>query len=358
MKDIIRKMELHSIQKKILLVSKLSGTSLGILFIIALKSPGDNIALYGLLLIIVAIILTMDHCLKCFITKPLLKINEVTNKIANLDFSEMCIVSSKDEYGELAHNINKMSANLQKVLHELETTNIQLEKDVHQKECLLIERKELVDNLSHEMKTPIGIIRAYAEGMENNDDLAVKEKYTKIIIEETERMSKLISTLIDLSSLESGVYTLHKERFEFVEFIETIAGRLLLDFPNCNYIFQYDLPENKVYIETDKRRMEQVVENLLLNARKNVESNGILKLTVKEENQKVIFRVFNQGKCIPESVIGKIWGKFYRTSETEYEGTGLGLAIVSQVLNMQNYTYGVNNKEDGVEFYFCVPKVL
>lgn len=358
MKSIICKMELHSIQKKILLVSKLSGVSLGILFIIALKSSEDNIALYGLLLIIVVIILTMDHYLKCFITKPLLKINAVTNKIANLDFSEVCNVSSKDEYGELAHNINKMSANLQKALHELETTNLQLGKDVHQKECLLVERKELVDSLSHEMKTPIGIIRAYAEGIENNDDLAIKEKYTKVIIKETERMSKLISTLIDLSSLESGVYALHKERFEFVEFVETVAGRLLLDIPNCNYIFQYDLPENKIYVETDKRRMEQVVENFLLNARKNVKPNGILKLTVKEENQKVIFRIFNQGKCIPESVIGKIWEKFYRTSETEYEGTGLGLAIAAQVLNMQNYEYGVDNKEDGVEFYFCLLKVL
>lgn len=357
MKDLIRKMEFHSIQKKILLVSKLSGVSLGILFIIALKSPGDNIALYGLLLLIVAIILAIDHCLKCFITKPLLKINEVTNKIANLDFSEMCNVTSKDEYGELSHNINKMSANLQKVLRELESTNAQLEKDVYQKECLLVERKELVDNLSHEMKTPIGIIRAYAEGIENSDDLVIKEKYTKVIIEETERMSKLISTLIDLSSLESGVYTLHKERFEFVEFVETIAGRLLLDLPNCNYIFQYDLPENKVYIETDRRRMEQVVENLLLNARKNVKPNGILKLTVKEEEQNVIFQIFNQGKCIPENVIDKIWEKFYRTSETEYEGTGLGLAIVAQVLNMQNYTYGVHNKEEGVEFYFGLPKV-
>ena len=358
MKKIIRKMELHSIQKKILLVSKLSGVSLGILFIIAIKSPGDNIALYALLLVIVAIILTMDHCLKCFITKPLLEINEVTGKIANLDFSELCNVSSKDEYGVLANNINKMAINLQKVLREVEATNIQLEEDVHQKECLLAERKELVDNLSHEMKTPIGIIRAYAEGMENNENPVIKEKYTRIIIEETERMNKLISTLIDLSSLESGAYTLRKERFEFIEFVETIAGRLLLDIPNSNYIFQYVLPENKIYVETDKSRMEQVVENLLLNARKNVKETGILKLTVEEAKEEITFRIFNQGKCIPEDVIGKIWNKFYRTSETEYEGTGLGLAIVAQVLNMQGYKYGVSNKKDGVEFYFSLPKVL
>ena len=194
--------------------------------------------------------------------------------------------------------------------------------------------------------------------MENNENPVIKEKYTKIIIEETERMSKLISTLIDLSSLESGAYTLRKERFEFIEFVETMAGRLLLDIPNSNYIFQYVLPENKVYVETDKRRMEQVVENLLLNARKNVETTGILKLTVEEVKDEITFRIFNQGKCIPEDVIGKIWNKFYRTSETEYEGTGLGLAIVAQVLNMQGYKYGVSNKKDGVEFYFALPKVL
>ncbi len=358
MKNLIQEMELHSIQKKILLISKLFGVILGILYIIALKSPSDNFALYGLLVVIAAIILIADHCLKVFITNPLIKINQITNKIANLDFSETCNILSKDEYGELSQNINKMAANLQKALKELEAINLQLEKDVQQKEQLLIERKELVDSLSHEMKTPIGIIRAYAEGMENNDDLFLKEKYTKIIIGETERMSRLISTLIDLSALESGAYALHTERFEFIEFVETIAGRLLLDIPNCNFEFQYDLPENKIYVCTDKHRMEQVIENLVLNARKNVCDQGILKVTVEENLDIIKFRIFNQGKFIPETVIKKIWNKFYRTLETEYEGTGLGLAIVAQILTMQEYTYGVKNKMDGVEFYFSIPKVL
>ncbi len=144
--------------------------------------------------------------------------------------------------GGLSKSLNIMAQNLQQSFAKLEEANDKLEQDVEQKRRLLTERKELADNLSHEMKTPLGVIRAYAEGLQDETDEAKRQKYSEVIISETERMSSLITTLLDLSALENGATQLHPERFDFVEFLETVAGRLLIDTPDADFDLQYELP--------------------------------------------------------------------------------------------------------------------
>ena len=266
-----------------------------------------------------------------------------------------CRITSKDEFGELADNLNKMSENLQVTLEKLEQANSRLEKDVEQERKLLRERKELTDHLSHEMKTPIGVIRAYAEGIQDETDDRKRQKYSEIIISETEKMSMLIENLLDLSALENGAASLMPERFDLVEFVETIAGRLLIDMPETDFALQYELPEDKVFVYTDKQRMEQVLDNLIINAKKNVTPKGILRLSLVEQGDMLHFSVYNQGASIPPEKLPKIWEKFYRDKNTKYSGSGLGLAIVAQILSMQNLEYGAENISDGVRFFFSIP---
>lgn len=248
-----------------------------------------------------------------------------------------------------------MSQNLQDTLEKLEKANIQLEKDVQQERKLLRERKELTDRLSHEMKTPIGVIRAYAEGIQDETDELKRQKYSEIIISETERMGMLIETLLDLSALENGAVSLMPERFDFVEFAETIAGRLLIDMPETDFELQYELPEHKVFVYTDKQRMEQVLDNLIVNAKKNVSPKGILRLSLVEQDNMLYFSVYNQGASISPEKLPKIWEKFYRDKNAKYNGSGLGLAIVAQILSMQDLEYGAENLSDGVRFFFSIP---
>ena len=101
--------------------------------------------------------------------------------------------------------------------------------------------------------------------------------------------------------------------------------------------------------------MEQVLDNLIVNARKNVSPGGTLRMEVTAENGTLHFSVFNQGRPIPENDLPKIWTKFYRDSGAEYSGSGLGLSIVAQILSMQNLPYGAENQEDGVRFCFSIP---
>ena len=155
--------------------------------------------------------------------------------MARLDFSAPCAVDTGDELEELSASLNKMAENLQQAFAALEEANRKLEQDVDRKQRLLTERKELSDNLSHEMKTPLSVIRAYAEGLQDEQDESRRQAYSQVIIRETERMSGLITTLLDLSALENGAVVLLPERFDFVEFLETVAGRLLLDMPDTDF---------------------------------------------------------------------------------------------------------------------------
>ncbi|HEK4730001.1 TPA: HAMP domain-containing histidine kinase [Clostridioides difficile] len=348
---------LYSVRKKVFLLSKLSG-ALIILFYLVVEefSINSKFEFWIWFIILVIFIMSIDFLLGKFISEPITSINKSAKSMSQLDFSNPCTVNTNDEFGELSRSLNTMSTNLQQALSDLESANIQLEKDVNKERMLLEQRKELVDTISHEMKTPLGIIRAYTEGLIDEVDEEKKKNYMNVIIEETDRMNNMIVSLLDLSALEAGVSKPNPERFDFIEFVETVAGRLLIDIPDANFYFTYDLPEYEVFVVADKMRMEQVVENLVINAKKHVVYNGNLDLSITCENGLLLFEIYNDGRFIEQDEISKIWSKFYRSVQSQRTGgSGLGLAIVSQILTMQGLEYGVNNRDRGVEFYFMIP---
>lgn len=346
----------RTVRKKIVMISKIAGIILMISYLISTQLPLEaDISFLLWITLVTLLVIMIDFLLGRFISDPISEICEMAHRAARLDFSLPCQITSKDEFGELAVNLNKMSENLQDTLEKLEKANIQLEKDVQQERKLLRERKELTDHLSHEMKTPIGVIRAYAEGIQDEIDEEKRQKYSEIIISETERMGTLITTLLDLSALENGAVSLTPERFDFVEFVETTAGRLLIDMPETDFELQYKLPENKVFVYTDKQRMEQVLNNFIVNAKKNVSPKGILCLSLVEQNNMLHFSIYNEGVSIPPENLSKVWKKFYRDKTAKYSGSGLGLAIVAQILSMQNLEYGAENISGGVRFFFSIP---
>ena len=335
---------LRTVRKKIVMLSKLAGIVLIFSYILSTRLPVSEDASFLLWLgFVLLLVLGIDFFMGRFITKPIDKLNASAKRMAGLDFSSPCGLASADEFGELSASLNTMADNLQQTLARLESS--------------LAERKELVDSLSHEMKTPLGIIRAYAEGLQDETDEAKKQKYAQVIISEVERMNGLIVTLLDLSALESGAASLNISRFDFVELVETVAGRLLIDAPDTDFELQYELPEQKVFVRTDRRRMEQVLDDLIVNAKKNVYPNGVLRLELTANDETLHFSIFDQGRPIPAEDLPKIWTKFYRDSNAGYSGSGLGLSIVAQILSMQELPYGVENQKDGVCFWFSIPIV-
>ena len=179
MKDIF---SLRTVRKKLLMLSKLAGIALIFSYILSASLPVGGDAVWFLLVFL--LILLIDFFMGRFISKPVAQLNASAKRMAELDFSASCTIASADEFGELSASLNTMSENLQQALARLENS--------------LSERKELVDSLSHEMKTPLGIIRAYAEGLQDEADEAKKQKYAQVIVSEVERMNDLIVTLLDL----------------------------------------------------------------------------------------------------------------------------------------------------------------
>ncbi len=350
---------LNTVRKKVFLLSKLAGGIMILFYLLAEELPvSQNSAFWIWFLLLIIVITGVDVMLGRFISRPLNSINDTAEKMARLDLSAHCEIKTNDEFGKLSHSLNVMSSNLQEALKKLEIANTQLKKDVAQERLLLAQRKELADSLSHEMKTPLGIIRAYTEGLRDETDEAKKRRYMDVILSATERMNSMLVSLLDLSALEAGAIKLSEERFDFIELVETAAGRLLIDVPNANYHFSYELPEEKIYICADKHRMGQVLDNLIENAGKHVSNAGEIRLAVTREKNNLQFSIFNQGKLIPEKDLPKIWMKFYRGEsppDSSRSGSGLGLAIVAQVLSMYKADYGVQNLQNGVEFYFRFP---
>lgn len=349
---------LYSVRKKTMILSKFAGGMLVLFYLVTEDLPmSRNASFWIWFTLLIAVIIGVDCLLGRLISKPLHKINDTAKQMAELDFSAHCDIQTKDEFGELSKSLNTMSSNLQEALDKLEAANSQLEKDVAHERILLHERRELVDRLSHEMKTPLGLIRAYTEGLDGEIDSKKRQQYMNAILDATERMDDLIISLLDLSALESGVAKLAKERFDFIELVETVAGRLLLDTPETNYVFHYELPEDKVFILADRKRIEQVVNNLIGNAKKYADTNGEIRLSVICGQERLCFSIFNQCKPIPVDELTKLWEKFYRRQNQSSKGSGLGLAIVAQVLSIYNVPYGARCVEHGVEFFFEFPIV-
>lgn len=348
--------DLRTVRSKTMALSKAAGGAIVLFYLAAEELPvGRELGFWIWFVLLVAVIMAVDLLLERLISRPLERINDTARQMAGLHFEAHCDVCTKDEFGELSQSLNTMFSGLREVLDQLEHANERLEKDVEQKRILLEQRKELADSLSHEMKTPLGLIRAYAEGLNEETDPKKRQHYIDSILNATERMDHIIVSLLDLSALESGGSKLAGERFEFIELAETAAGRLLLDTPDPDYDFHYELPGEKVFVFADRQRIEQVLNNLIGNAKKYVQSKGEIRLAVSIEKDELRFSVFNQCAPLSERDLSRIWEKFYRCPDNRCQGTGLGLAVTAQILSMYQVDYGAYNVGEGVEFFFRFP---
>lgn len=360
---------LNTIRKKVLLLSKLLGAIILIFYLLTSElAPNESLAFWVWFVLLTATILGADHLLERIISMPLRSINKTAHQMAELNLEAHCGINSNDEFGELSHSLNLMFDNLKDALDKLENTNLQLEEanlklreDVDLKRALLDERKELADSLSHEMKTPLGIIRAYTEGLREETGEEKRQHYMEAILSSVRQMDEMIVSLLDLSALEASASKMNNTDFDFVELAETVAGRLLMDIPNSDFHLVYELPEEKIYIHADKDRIRQVLTNLIENGKKHVCPGGKLRIVIHRCSPRLVhFSLFNEGETIPEAELPKIWKRFYRSVSPANaygggSGSGLGLAIVSQVLDAYGADYGVKNLENGVKFYFNFP---
>lgn len=231
-----------------------------------------------------------------------------------------------------------------------------MQKDIEKKIQIDEMRKEFLSNVSHELKTPIALIQGYAEGLYDNinDDSESREFYCEVIMDEADKMNKMVKKLLTLNQIEFGNNQVNFEHFDIVQVVRTVINSAtLLAKQKEAQIEIDDYPQ--IYVWADEYMIEEVVTNYVSNAINHVDGEKKIKVSLKKTDKVVRVSVFNTGKCIPEEELDKIWIKFYKVDKArtrEYGGSGIGLSIVKAIMESMNQKCGVLNHEDGVEFWF------
>lgn len=301
-------------------------------------------------------------------TTPILELNAIANKMAKLDFSHKYrTTDTDDEINDLGKSINTMSDKLERTIKRLKETNIELEKDIEEKSKIDEMRKQFISDVSHELKTPIALIQGYSEGLiENvNTDEENRKFYAEVILDEANKMDKLVQQLLELMKLEYGKREFNNKKFDICELINEVIRKSKVMIEEKEIKIEFD-EKSSVYVLADDFYIEQVITNYFTNALKHVkEQNGNKKIEIRItsniEKNTVRIGVFNTGDQIPEEDLARIWNRFYKIDESrnrEDGGTGIGLSLVKAIMNNYQKEYGVINKENGVEFYFDLDLVL
>ena len=240
----------------------------------------------------------------------------------------------------------------------LKNANYELQKDIEKKEKLESMRTEFIGNVSHELKTPIALIQGYAEGLKEgiSDDPESRAFYCEVIMDEANKMNQLVKNLLTLNQLEFGEEDVAFERFNVVELIQGVlqSNEILIQQKEAEVRLHAEQP---VYVWADEFKVEQVVRNYLSNALNHLDNERIIdiRLTLREDAQKVRVSVFNTGSRIPQEEKEQIWNKSYKVDKArtrEYGGHGIGLSIVRAIMESFHQEYGVDNYENGVAFWF------
>lgn len=288
-------------------------------------------------ILVIILSLIISYFISKIISKPIVKINEQAKKMADGDYkTKFEIEENIEELNELVFTLNETKEKLEK------TDEI---------------RRELLANISHDLKTPLTMIKAYAEMIKDisyNDEEKTYE-HLDTIISETDRLNLLVNDILDLSKMQSNTEELNIEKININQLIQNIIKR-----------FEYDKKINIIYdgidafIYIDKKKIEQVMYNLISNAINYVGNDNQIIIKLSKNKTKYRIEVTDHGKGINENDIKHIWDKYYKIDRTHNRnniGTGLGLSIVKNILEKHNFDYGViSNKNKGTTFYFEIKR--
>lgn len=312
-----------------------------------------TVAFFAVLVGIGAILLVSRR-----ITKPVLELTQISDKMANLDFDAKYKGEGENELDRLGDNMNRVSEKLENTLEELKEANTELKKEIVKKEEIENMRREFVANASHELKTPIALIQGYAEGLKEGiiDDPKNRDFYCDVIVDEAGKMNALVKTLMTLYELEMGKTELSTESFDISEMITNQIQTMSVLAQNKEATVEYDA--EAIWVVSDEFKAEEVFRNYLSNAIAHAKGEKKISITTVKKNENLRISIFNTGDRIPDESIPKLWDKFYKVDKArtrEYGGSGVGLSIVKATMELLGGEYGVENKENGVLFYFELP---
>lgn len=279
------------------------------------------------------------------LTKPLIELRNVTTAIARLDFSKYCEVRSEDEIGELASNINQMS-------HKLEESLNTLKKDIELKDHLEAQRKQLIADVSHELKTPLTVMKGICSGLIDGIYSGQDTKNFEAMLGQVNQMSDLVQELLEVSRLEAEV-SLDQEVFMLSDTVFKVhkSFKTLVREKELRLILNLE----EYFVLGDRKKIECVIRNLYNNAIFYTPCGESIEIVIEKIGSRVCFRIMNKGVSIPLELQEKIWEPFYRIDQSRNKklgGSGLGLYMVKCILEKHCSSYGMMSDSNSVTFWF------
>ena len=290
---------------------------------------------------VIVFAITISLFLSKKLSKPIVNITQKAKRLADGDYDIRFEESDIQEINDLSNTLNYLEEEMSKT-------------DEY--------RRDLMANVSHDLKTPLTMIKAYAEMVR---DLSYKDEKKRtdnlnVIIEESDRLNILVNDILELSKLQAGTTKIEKEDFDLVDELNQIIKRYDIIKETENYDLIIKTPK-KAIINADKKRINQVLYNLINNAINYTGDNKKVYINIKDEKNYYHIEVKDTGKGIDKKDLDHIWDKYYKKDKNHKRnvvGTGLGLSIVKNILIEHNFNYGVDSiKDKGSTFYFDIPKV-
>ena len=292
-------------------------------------------------LAVLALSLLLSYFISENISKPIVKLNKKAHEISKGNFDiETENISRIEEIEELNNTLNTAA------------------KELSQTETL---RRELLANVSHDLKTPLTMIKAYAEMARdiNYNNKKKREENLNIIVDETDRLNLLVNDILELSKVQANTEKYVKEKIDIDNFVGGIVKKY--DYlKEDGYEIVYNGVKN-ITVNEDKKRINQILDNLINNALKYTGKNKKVIVNIVDLKKKIRIEVIDSGKGIKEEELKYIWDKYYKIDKSyqrNTKSTGLGLSIVKNICVQNDIKYGVNSKENsGSTFWIELEKI-
>ncbi|NFC73385.1 HAMP domain-containing histidine kinase [Clostridium botulinum] len=311
----------------------------------------------GLVVILISVIGGLIY--SKVISKPLISMNKVAKEMAKLDFTKKCTVKGEDEIGELSQSLNDLSNNLRISMEELQRANEQLLDDIAKEREIEKKRREFIATISHELKTPITILKGQIEGMLSNIGIYKdRDKYLKRNLEVINDMEYMVKETLEISKLESQGFKPRKEQISLSKIVEECIYNISFIAKRKNIFIDKNINED-LFVRGDSKLLKKVVNNIITNAINHSPESEKVYANLHEEKDEIVLKVENTGIYIEENELKEIFKPFYRIEKSRNRksgGSGLGLYIVKMILDAHNGKYSISNNEKGVEFKLCLKK--
>ena len=286
-----------------------------------------------------------------YMTKPIKKISKLSKQMADMDFSGLCPTNRTDEIGVLSHSLNDLSKKLAAALSELQEANQKLQADIDMERRLEKQRLEFFAAASHELKTPITIIKGQLQGMLYQvGRYKDRETYLAQSLEITDTLGKMVQELLTISRLDTPGYTCKKSNLNLSNFIIDRVTSFEDLFMQKDLIVEQSIsPE--IYILGDMQLLQKALDNLLGNAAAYSGAGNQVLIKLWKETETTTLTIENTGAHIPDEAISKLFEPFYRVDQSRNRqtgGTGLGLYIVKTILDLHGAKIEIANTIQGV----------